>query len=181
MKFFGLIIVSCLVLFGCASAPTNGKDGAPGAKGDTGATGAPGPKGEPGSVATTMTTPGTNVDDSKITASIGCSATLQNTVGMSFTYNVDQFANGNVFVTANIADAAKSSSFSEYYAPTQNGFATAPINITLDEFAPNDSGWWSVSLDRSTLVVSIVYHDADVAGGGSSWTLTPDKCVVNSY
>ena len=146
-----------------------GVAGPQGIQGAVGEAGAQGPMGNPG------------VDGSQITASIGCSGVLQDTAGYSFSYDVDQFENGNVFVSGVVYNGAVSGSFSNYYAPTQGGYLTAPIVIDLDSYAPADSGWWQLSLDRSTLIVSIVYNDADIDGGSLSWTMLPSQCIVNNY
>jgi hypothetical protein len=52
----------------------------------------------------------------------------------------------------------------------------------MDVYAPTDGGWWTIGLNRSTLVTTITYHDADIVDSGvMSWTMLPSQCVVNNY
>lgn len=120
-------------------------------------------------------------DPSKIAASIGCTGTLDNTAGFQFSYTVDQFANGNVFASGSVASPAAGSSSSAFFAPSQTGFATATVSFILDAAGPSDGGWWTIALDRTSLVVTITYHDVDVDGGTDVWTEQPSQCVVNHY
>jgi hypothetical protein len=115
-----------------------------------------------------------------VLASIHCGGLLQNTT-LLFSYDVYQFTSGNVFASAGVREGAIGASYANFYAPTQNGALTASVIVSLDEFAPADGGWWQLSLDRTTLVTSIVYNDVDVAGGMVTWTMSPTACVVNRY
>jgi hypothetical protein len=100
---------------------------------------------------------------------------------LAFTYDVVQFGNKNLFISGQIESPALTATGTTFYAPSQNGWLTAPVFVVFDANAPADSGFWKLSLDRQTLVTTIEYTDADLAAGKLSWTLTPDKCVVNSY
>jgi hypothetical protein len=90
-------------------------------------------------------------------------------------------ANGVIFATASIADASIEASRSEVYAPTQNGALTAQVLIEFDQASALDAGWWAISLDRASLVTTIVYNDVDLAGGKRTWTMQPSACIVNTY
>jgi hypothetical protein len=105
---------------------------------------------------------------------------LENTP-LHFTYSAHLFANGNIFASAGIQDVGLAASYANLYSPRQNGAVTAPVNVTFDEVAPSNGGWWRISLNRATLVTTIVYNDVDVAGGTQTWTMQPANCVVNSY
>lgn len=61
------------------------------------------------------------------------------------------------------------------FAPTQVGWATAPVLLRFDDTGAANSGFWEISLNRETLVVTIDYNDLDLAGGRRTWTTTPDK------
>jgi hypothetical protein len=61
------------------------------------------------------------------------------------------------------------------------GHGAVGASITFDATMNANAGWWDVRLNRTTLVVTIDYNDTDVMGGKRSWTMTPDKCVVNKY
>lgn len=161
-----------------------GEAGPPGPPGPAGDAGPQGPPGQPGLAADAGPSPSVDLgpvfDPSRITGSIHCGGSIQNT-SLYFTYDADQFANGNVFVSGDIFGSASQSSTALIYAPTQNGFINAPITVTLDAYSPADGGWWRLSLDRTSLVVTIEYNDADMTPAKQTWTMTPDKCVVNTY
>jgi hypothetical protein len=184
-------IIACVLgvaLFvGCTGSA--GPAGPPGPAGATGATGATGPAGTAG-------TNGTNGKDGAqgiagpegdagaggaVLDSIFCNGGLSGATGYLFNYHAVQFDNGVVLASGGIADEAVETDSTAIYAPTQNGWQTAAVIVEHDAYAPVDGGWWTLTLDRSTLVVSIVYHDVDVAGGQLIWTLTPDKCIKTTY
>jgi hypothetical protein len=181
-----------LVLVGCGSSagpqgpagpagpagPTGaaGPAGPAGPEGPEGPTGPPGEAGPPGASAAAIDAgpPG-----DMILASIGCAGSLQGTT-LAFSYTADQFADGNVFATGSVAGASFGTSGSAFYAPTQVGYLTAEVQFVLD-VKNNDGGWWTIQLDRSTLVTVIVYHDVEIDGGTLTWTMQPAQCVVNQY
>ena len=163
----------------------SGEAGAPGPQGEAGSAGAQGPAGEAGPPGSPGSPGGSVVIDAgpagdKIAASIGCFGALQNT-SLAFSYTADQFANGNVFAAGSVSGGAYGVSGSAFFAPTQVGYLTATVQFVEDVYPPADGGWWTISLDRSTLVTVITYHDVDIDGGMLSWTMQPSACVVNSY
>jgi Collagen triple helix repeat (20 copies) len=168
---------------GDAGAPgAQGDAGAPGARGDAGAPGAQGDAGAPGAQGDA----GAPGAPDSITASISCSGIGY--VGAFegvFTYQLDQFSNGSVFASASVASAGLESSSSTFYAPTQVGWTTAQVNVVMDIASPVDFGFWKMSLNRTTLVVSVSYNDTDLPTYGFSnpfnLTFTPSACVVNTY
>jgi len=119
-------------------------------------------------------------DPFAITKSIYCGGRLQDTP-LYFSYDVDLFANGNIFASAAIIDAGGSSSYSNFYAPTQKGAQTASVIVSRDQLGKSNGGWWELSLDRETLVTSIVNHDSDLASGTQTWTMVSTDCVANTY
>lgn len=154
-----------------------GAMGAPGAAGPAGAAGPTGPAGPVGDAGP----PGKDgTDGGKITGSIGCGGNLEGT-SLWFSYTAVQFAAGAVFSSGAIKANDLQVSASAIFAPEQNGWDTAPVQMTLDSAGPVNAGWWRISLNRTTLVVTIDYNDLDVTGGKKTWTMTPDKCVVNKY
>ena len=144
-----------------------GPVGATGATGDTGATGATGPAGSSAS-ATVMT------------GSIHCAGDIQDTY-LSFSYDAAQFSSDFVLVSASVMSYASQASGARFYTSAQTEWATAPVTITFDQASPNNGGWWNLTLDRTTAIVSLQYRDADVAGGVKNWIMTPDKCIVSTY
>jgi hypothetical protein len=96
-------------------------------------------------------------------------------------YDVAIFSNGMVFASAEVSNAAGGSSGSKIYSPLQVGSTTAAVIFTLDAFGAANGGWWRLSLDRATLVHTAAYSDSEMVGGGKTYTMTPDKCLVNMF
>ena len=66
--------------------------------------------------------------------------------------------------------------------PQQNGYVNAQVVLTLDEDGTPDFGWFTLSLNRTSLVTKIDYR----ASGNTttvlqSWTMQPSACVHNFY
>ena len=150
------------------AAGAAGTNGTNGTNGKDGAQGIAGPQGDAGAGAAVLD-------------SIFCNGGLNGATGYVFNYHAVQFGSGVVLASGGIADEAVETDSTAIYAPTQNGWQTASFLVEHDAYAPVDGGWWELGLDRSTLVVSIVYHDVDLAGGQMTWTMTPDKCIKTTY
>lgn len=137
--------------------------------GATGATGATGPAGS--AAATTMN------------GRIYCSGSLANTnPTLYFSYDVAQFSSNFLLASADVRNQAIQASGTEFYASTQNGYSNAGVIIIFDQWGAATSGWWNITLNRSTLVTTIEYNDiGDVAGGKLTWTMTPDKCIQTLF
>lgn len=162
-----------------------GETGPPGPAGPPGPTGAQGPSGAAGAAgqqgpAGPSADAGAGADSFKITRSIGCFGALEGT-SLSATYRAALYAGGNVLASAEIRDASIGASFATMYSPTQNGAATASVIVSFDALGTANGGFFVVSLDRASLVTTIVYNDSEATGGSDSWTMTPDKCVANTY
>ncbi len=159
-----------------------GPQGQAGPKGDAGDVGAQGVKGDTGDVGPAGT-PGDDgaFSEGLVSATLYCGAALENTIGLSFAYWARIFADGSVWAAADIISPSISASGSRIYAPTQVGASNAGVNLVMDQAPPANGGWWDVNVDRQTLVVNIVYHDADVTDGQMSWTLDSNvnNCVLN--
>ena len=100
--------------------------------------------------------------------------------GINIEYNAVLTAGGDVYATANIVDEATQTSGTKFYAAGENGSATAEVDITADYIGPVNGGNWSVSLDRNTLVTSIVYDDVNLSSN-VNLTFTPSACTVNNF
>lgn len=96
-------------------------------------------------------------------------------------YGVVEFANGNVFANGSISDANGEASNAMYYSPAESGYDSAQIVALLDEVPPSDGGYWIVTMDRTTLVVTATYHDADIDAGVMSWAFPAEHCTRNTY
>jgi hypothetical protein len=166
------------LFFLLASACTGpaGPAGQTGTQGEPGLQGATGPTGPQGPAGGTVDAG----DPSRITGSITCTGSLSGQP-YSFTYSVDQFANGNVFASGDIANSSIQASNAVMFSPNQTGYATAPVQVLFDAQAPADSGWWLLSLNRQSLVVTITYNDTDLPSGTMAWTMQPSQCTSNTY
>lgn len=150
-------------------------------KGEAGPAGPEGPEGPAGSVSTASTT--------KIVASIYCGGQVSGMTGaasslngLNVNYSAALLTSGDVFATANIAAAAFQISGTSYYSVDQVGSGNGSVIVTADAVTPNNFGWWSVELNRATLVVTAVYHDTDLGGSGlATVTFLPSACQSHSY
>jgi len=119
----------------------------------------------------------------KPAANLWCGAALSGT-SLRFTYDAMLFSDGSVFVYGNIYASDQQIGGSTFYDSSQNGSSTAAINITADLLGTDNWGYWRISLNRSTLVVSIVNTDSDATGGSNTWTLSSyssNNCVLVSF
>ena len=139
--------------------------GAPGKDGTNGTNGAPGKDATAQSLFAT---------------SLHCGGQLAST-GLWFSYDAGVLKSGDVLATGSIRNNSAEISKTEFYAATQVGAATAEVLLEYDLLGTANAGYWSIKLDRTTLVTTITNFDADAAGGQNAWTMTPDKCVVNTY
>lgn len=152
-----------------------GEQGPRGEAGPQGDAGSQGPQGEPGQPGE----PGIGV----VAATLYCGAGLENLTDVRFYYYATVFSDGTVWAAAEVTDGVNSASGSNIYAPSQVGASSASVITTFDIVAPTRHGFWNISLDRTSLVVSVVYTDVDVTGGKMAWTLDSSLniCVVNAY
>lgn len=144
-----------------------GDKGDQGEKGDTGPAGGAGPAGEDAQV-------------TRIAESLFCNGGLEG-IAIAFTYNVILMSSLDLFVTGSVANASLQASGTRFYAPTQNGYSNAPINIALDVDGSASGGWFKISLNRTTLVTTIEYSPSDGAAASSFWTMPASACVHNFY
>lgn len=160
-----------LALLFCLAACGSAKEGPAGPAGAPGTTGEAGPTGPTGAAAATGTL---------AAASLHCGGTLQATA-LSFSYSALVLKSGDVFASGSVYGAAFEIGASAYYAKTQVGAITAKVLFAYDVQGTANGGYWEISVDRTTAVTTIVNHDTEAPGGQTMWTMTPDKCVVNSY
>ena len=151
----------------------NGEPGEPGESGPAGEQGTQGPAGEAGAPAEGL---------GRIEASIFCGGQLEG-VTLWFTYDAVLFTDGSLWASAEIKDPFSQASGSQFFAPTQAGAATGAVQVTMDQAQPANAGFWSVSLDRTDLEVTIEYFDSDLANGSQSWVMDSEQsgCVLNEY
>jgi hypothetical protein len=162
-----------------------GDDGAPGlagAKGEKGVAGTDGVAGADGAAGANGADGAAGADgtDNRITSSIYCTGQLGSTAFYA-TYNAVLHASGDLFVTANIENGLDQTTAVAFYSREQNGAESGAVSLTKDEAGTSNYGWWRLSLNRTTLVTTVTYHDNEISGGEQSWTMTPDKCIVNDY
>jgi len=157
----------------------NGADGATGPAGPTGATGATGATGPAGATGATGAT-GSDAAATTMTGAIFCNGSLQGT-NLQFELRVAQFGQNYILVEGAVNNAAIQASGSAFFSYLQNAFYTPSVLITFDQSGAANYGFWELSLDRATMISTIVYRDSDVTGGQLTWTMTPDKCVKTPY
>jgi hypothetical protein len=65
------------------------------------------------------------------------------------------------------------------FSPGQAGSLNGQLEFALDAYSPADGGWWLLTLDRTTMVVTLTYNDSDLGGTGTAaWAWTPSQCTV---
>jgi hypothetical protein len=152
---------------------TNGRDGEDGERGDPGEPGEDGEKGDPGE-------DGSNAEATRIAESFFCTGGLESTA-LGFTYNAVLLSSGDLFVTGSVNNALNSATDTKYYAPSQAGYQTAAVSMRYDQDGTADGGWFSLSLNRASLVTLIEYHQSDAGPVALTWTMLPAACVHNTY
>lgn len=161
MTNYGCFCVFALCAAGCIAGP----------KGDRGDTGAGASTVNGGAVSS----------GDKLVSTLYCDAKLEGSAGVYVAYGVDQFESGNIFVNASVRDNADQASNSTFFAPTQNGYATGAITVEKDEIGAANAGFFSISVDRTTKIISVVYKDSDAVGGQLTYTEAASNCVTNTY
>lgn len=147
-----------------ATGPGGGATGATGPAGATGATGAP----------------GDDVEATRIIESFHCSGLLENTL-LAFDYDAILMSSNDLFATGKIRSLSVSATDAAYYAPSQNGWLTARVIVNIDVDGTNDAGFFTIDLDRSSLVTVIQYRESGGGPVAEAWTMQPSDCVHNFY
>ena len=108
---------------------------------------------------------------------------MEGVTGVAFDYWAAVYSNGTIWATAQIRSAEVGSSLSTLYAPTQVGAETASVSVPWDMVGSSNSGFWTIGLNRQTLIVNIKYTDVDLSDGSDTWTLdsASANCTVNDY
>ena len=122
-------------------------------------------------------------------ASLYCGAVLENSIDLFedgtvwFTYNAMVFSDGSVYAYGGIRNSEFQIGRSTFYDSSQSGASTAAVLFTWDVSSPANWGYWEISVNRSTLVVTILYTDENQVGGATTWTLpsSSSNCVLYSY
>ncbi len=111
---------------------------------------------------------------------IHCSGQLEGTE-LRFDYSSAILTSGDVFAHGAVMNNLIEIGGTSFYAKDQLGAASAGVLFEFDVSGLPDAGFWSIALDRSTLVTVIDYMDYDLVGVRRTWTMTPEACVLNSY
>lgn len=135
-----------------------------------------GPKGEPGM-------PGAG----KIISTLNCGGDITSGGGIPgalhgkrVEYDAVLTSGGDVYATAVIVDDYFQTSGTAFYAADQAGAQNALVLVSADYVSGSHGGLWKISLDRATLVTSIVYDDLDL-GAPVKMTFTPSACTVQYW
>ena len=110
-----------------------------------------------------------------------CTGSLENAAGINWTYQAQQFASGDIFVSGSVENGEIAASSSLIYSHQQNGFTTAPVFIAFDLAGTSNGGYWKIFLDRTTLITTIEYNDPDNVTNPRIWDMVSDNCINNEY
>lgn len=177
-----IIVIALLSLVACGK-PEKGEPGSAGPAGATGAMGVAGVMGVAGMSGVRGATGATGLGaptGTQFSASLLCDGQLGVT-GVWFSYVAAVMKSGDVFASGSIRSSSIEISNTKFYANTQVGALTAEVIMLDDLQGTANAGYWIISVDRSTAITTIVYHDSDATGGMTTWTMTPDKCILNNY
>lgn len=126
-------------------------------------------------------TNGTNGTDNKLVKTVFCSGDLPGiATGLTVTYEVDIFRNGDMFAAASVYGAAYEISTSTMYASGQTGADTAPVLFTYDIYGTVNGGYWNVYFNRTTLVSHVEYSDPDLSAP-QTWTKPGSECSIENF
>lgn len=122
----------------------------------------------------------------RVVATMNCSGVIGSSApvalqGLEVEYDAVLTATGDVYATASIIDEVAQISNTAFYASGQAGAQTASVMVVADFAGSANGGWWNVSLNRSTLVTSVVYTDSDLFSSPVNMTFTPSACTVQSW
>ena len=123
--------------------------------------------------------PGTAGTDNRIKYTHLCSALLENT-SFYYRYRVRQFVNEDIYIQGEIYGASYEVADSVMYSKLQNGWETAPLYINYDVAGSANFGYFKITLNRSTMVTTIVYTDSDVSGGSDTWSQPSSDCTTQT-
>jgi hypothetical protein len=115
-----------------------------------------------------------------VTSSIICAGPLEGTTLLA-RYSASILSSGDVWSSAAVFGGAFEIGASAFFSSSQVGATTAPVQFTYDVAGTFNGGWWMLSLNRPTAVVTVEYNDADVTNGKQTWAWVPAKCIVNNY
>jgi hypothetical protein len=157
---------------------TDGTDGTDGAAGGaTGAAGADGTNGTDGINGTN----GTNGTDNKAIASFYCGNNLVGATNIYWFYTAHLLSSGDLVVSGKIRNAEIEASNTNYYSASQVGASTAQVTISYDLVGTSNYGYWTIELNRSTLITTITYYDTELSSNPDVWVAPASECNVNNY
>lgn len=113
----------------------------------------------------------------------GQTKTMPQVIPTSYIYRVSVSASGDVQVyAAMVISESMEYGTSTWYAAKQTGAATGFVTLLVDMVWAVNGGHWEFSLDRTTLVTTLVYHDAaNIEGGPITWTQPATDCTVSDF
>lgn len=125
----------------------------------------------------------------KFAAGIGCSGTISGLTGAAGTalnglivyYQAVVTNYGDVMATGSVATGGIQVGATSFYSVTQVGSLTGPVLFNAD-FATANGGFWTISTNRTTLVVTAVYTDSSL-GSESPVTMnfSPSACSAMTF
>lgn len=139
-----------------------------------GPVGATGPSGPAGMTGATGATGG--IEEPSIVEGFFCEGETANAPPVSFLYSATVLSNGSLVATGHVYDLTRSKSSSALYAPGDVAYAIAPASVELEP-----DGWWTLSLDRATLIATVDYRATGDGPISDSWTMAPSACAHEFY
>ena len=120
----------------------------------------------------------------RVVATIYCNGDVISSVaalnGLGVEYNAVVTAGGDVYATASIIDDVEQTSGTSFYASAEAGVSGASVNVTADYVGTGNGGLWTITLNRNTLITSVVYDDINLPAP-FSMNFTASACTKRVF
>lgn len=131
---------------------------------------------------------GDNGASGRITSTINCQGTVSGVSGtagaslngLEIEYNAVLTTGGDVYASAAIINETHQTSGTAFWAAGQSGADTAKVVVTDDYVGTANGAVWDISLDRNTLITSVVYDDPSLSAP-IDMTFTASACRVQNW
>jgi hypothetical protein len=166
-----LVLLTSLFCVACSERGERGPSGDPGPAGAEGPPGPQGPSG-PAGMAGPVGPMGNGAvgGAAGIATTIRCFGAVTGLVDWFFDYDVATFVSGDVLATGWVSTPKMGTGATAFYAPSERGYATAPVRFVLDIAGGANAGMWTLSMDRPTRGLTVLYSDSfDLDGGSLVW------------
>lgn len=121
--------------------------------------------------AASPTTP--EVDEQSLTSTVRC---YKNQSGLDFEFVINNFSNGDKYITCLVAGLSIQVQNSVYYKSTFSGAVSESCLVTSDADSTPSAGYWTFSLASG--VRKAVYSDTGSAANGTTITYASGDCIT---